>query len=819
MATYQSPGVYIEEIAAGPRPIQASGTTSTGFVGVLQLPGSFKRGFATYNGFSASPAYADALIPQTSVTQVFATWTVASAFFPLSWAAFKAPLKDGKAVPQAVSTVQGTVNIADATGDAWATLTARRKTAKATTTSTNTQDDIDRASLELDQALASWTSLKATLDASAKDLAALSASAAIPGLDATQQAAVTAAITASQAAVAGLKTALEAYETALAGASNDPTDAAATAKEADVLTARNAVTALLVQASAGPPAVTAGAVAAMNSALVGYKPPDPFASAASDLNAVTSMLLPTGYSVAAPTTSTEIVLSNNTTTLVMERDAAFVNGIMKDRKLVQWVPSLASLDDPAGIVSTLAPVAIQADIPYDASQLPGVPGNANGVTLLPEVLDALQDTLANPAPMVTTMDGFHTWRQELGRKLFVELLQKQSTKVAAREANDKWNKLPDDARQAWDSWIRNQSGMRLLELAVSGFFANGGTVAYMGVALAAEGSDVADRASLLKKWFDSVSDAAILVAPGLNREWQGAIMDYARMPAPSGRGDLFAILDTPRFFLSEPPSGIEVASNKDRWVTVFDNKDKSASAYEMPVLELLSTPVVPALRYNPNDTEMDAAVPRDAWGYGAAYGPWLIVRNPVATGTHDAFVVAPPSGYIAGCYAYNDNTYGVQKVPANQPVGAIVDVVASVTAAEQGPINVKGINLIRVRPGGILIWGGRTTSTDGLWRYINFRRVFLFIERSVRDAVQYAVFLPNNDQTRSDRSSTIGGFLYAQWQSQVLDGASMKDAYFVQCDAKNNPIETRRNGYLNVDVGIQPPYPAEFVVIRFRQMA
>lgn len=818
MATYQSPGVYIEEIAAGPRPIQASGTTSTGFVGVLQLPPTFVRGFALYQGFSSAPAYADTLIPQTSTSEIFATWTVARAFFPLAWAAFKAPLKDGKAVPQAVSTVQGTVNIADAAGDAWATLTARRKTVKATTAATSTQDDIDRANLEQDKALASWTSLSASLGASNTELAALVPGASIKGLDATQQAAVTAAITASQPAVAALKKALDDYEKELAAQSGDPTAASVTALESAVLTARNAISGLVVQASAGPPTVTAGAVAAMNSALVGYKPPDPFASAATDLNAVTSMLLPSGYTVSPPTSSTEIVLASSSTTIVMERDAAYINGIMQSRKLVQWVPSLASLDDPTGLVGTLAPVAIQADIPYDTSQVPGVQGNANVIDV-GRALDALQDTLANPAPMVTTMDGFHIWRQELGRKLYVELLQKQSTTVAAREASDKWNKLPDDAKQAWDSWIRNQTGMRLLELAVSGFFANGGTVAYMGVALAAEASDVADRASLLKKWFDSVSDAAILVAPGLNREWQGAIMDYARMPAPSGRGDLFAILDTPRYFLSEPPAGTEVARNKNRWVTIYDKVDKSASAYEMPVLELLATPVVPALRYNPNDTEMDAAVPRDAWGYGAAYGPWLIVRNPVATGTHDAFVVAPPSGYVAGCYAYNDNTYGVQKVPANQPVGAIVDVVASVTAAEQGPINVKGINLIRVRPGGILIWGGRTTSTDGLWRYINFRRVFLFIERSVRDAVQYAVFLPNNDQTRSDLSSTIGGFLYAQWQSNVLDGASMKDAFFVQCDAKNNPIETRRNGYLYVDVGIQPPYPAEFVVIRFRQMA
>jgi hypothetical protein len=473
--------------------------------------------------------------------------------------------------------------------------------------------------------------------------------------------------------------------------------------------------------------------------------------------------------------------------------------------------SLSVLESPGALIDALTAAALRSDVALTAD-LPGT----TKLSALDVDIDELQRGMAEPGVMCTGMDNFHSWRSQFGRKLFIQLqLQvKGSTNFVrnAEEAAALWDRLSGDARRAWNNWLRAQRGMRLMEISLSGFFANGGAVAYLAMAIYPQGTQTGIQpAEYLEKWFNTVSDAALLVAPGLSYDWQGAILQYA---GPTGRGDMFAIMDTPRYLLTQPTEP-SVELGKHRWVMAASG----INPYEGGVMGFLARPEVPELRHNPNDTEMDSSVPRDNSGHGAAYGPWFIAANPLATGPEDAFVIAPPSGFMAGAFAASDNRSGVQKVPANVVVQGVSDLLCTVTSVEQGPLNGKSINLIRHRPSGMTVWGGRTTSNDPVWRYINKRRVFSFCERSVRDAVQWAVFLPNNDTTRSDLRSTIDGFLYAQWQSGVLDGGSQDEAYSVQCDDGNNPLSLRKQGLLNVDVGIQPPYPAEFVVIRFREQA
>jgi hypothetical protein len=302
----------------------------------------------------------------------------------------------------------------------------------------------------------------------------------------------------------------------------------------------------------------------------------------------------------------------------------------------------------------------------------------------------------------------------------------------------------------------------------------------------------------------------MLAAPGLEQGWQQAILEYA---GPKGRSDLFAILETPRYLTTREPRSVSL--DPFRWV-------KGDSPYEVGLLETLSDPQSGELRFlgYANDELLDRTIPRDDAGYGAAYGPWLIVDNPLSTGSHDRYVVAPPAGHVAGVIAATDLRAGggVHKAPANEQVMGATDLVTEISDREQGALNVKGINIIRHRSGGgIRVWGARTTAADASWRYVNVRRIFLFIERSVRDAVNWAVFLPNSDATRRDLATTIRSFLYSLWAQGMLDGASHSDAYTVQCNRENNPDVDVRNGILTVDVTVRPLFPAEFVRIRFRQ--
>jgi hypothetical protein len=371
-----------------------------------------------------------------------------------------------------------------------------------------------------------------------------------------------------------------------------------------------------------------------------------------------------------------------------------------------------------------------------------------------------------------------------------------------------WDSLPAAAKNAWNNWLRTHPGMRRLELAMIGFFANGGATAFPAVALQAEGTAGPAKRSFLEKAYDGASAVAMLAAPGLEFGWQQAILEYS---GPAGRGDLFAILEAPRYLLTKAPRGVDV--NEFRWT-------KDGGPYELKELQTLAEPVAKELRFLgfAADVVLDRCTPRDDKGHGACYAPWMIVDNPISTSNADKYVISPPSGLVAGVIAGTDNRAGVHKAPANEQVLGVSELVTSVSDKEQAALNMKGINIIRHRPGaGIRVWGARTVAADALWNYVNVRRLFLFIERSVRDSVNWAVFQPNNNETRSSLKNSIAAFLFRCYNEGMLDGDTWSDSFTVQCDKENNPEADIRAGMLTVDVQVRPVFPAEFVRIRFSQ--
>lgn len=423
---------------------------------------------------------------------------------------------------------------------------------------------------------------------------------------------------------------------------------------------------------------------------------------------------------------------------------------------------------------------------------------------------AIQKRMQGTAPAITGMDGFEAWTHEFAEELFIQIKLDAEKGMTPTKAGLIWRTLSNEARSAWVSWIKNHPGMKRYNLAINGFFSNGGKTAYLAMAVQTHGAAGPAKRAFLEDSFDGASAVAMLAAPGLEFAWQTAIHEYA---GPRGRGDIFAVLETPRYLLTKEPFGTKL--DAFRWT-------EDDSPYEVGVLETLSSPAQTELRFNgySADELLDRCVPRDDAGYGAAYAPWLVVDNPYANGPHEKYIVIPPSGHVAGVIAATDLKAGggVHKAPANEQMVSVAELTTSISDKEQGALNMKGINIIRHRPGaGIRIWGARTTAADALWLYINVRRLFLFVERSVRDAVQWAVFLPNSDSTRSDLKTTISSFLYSLWNQGMLDGQSWDDAFTVQCDRQNNPDVDVRSGIMTVDVQIRPLYPAEFIRIRFSQ--
>jgi hypothetical protein len=200
--------------------------------------------------------------------------------------------------------------------------------------------------------------------------------------------------------------------------------------------------------------------------------------------------------------------------------------------------------------------------------------------------------------------------------------------------------------------------------------------------------------------------------------------------------------------------------------------------------------------------------------YAAYYYPWIVVSDP-RSGNR---VKIPPSGAVCGIYALTDNTRGVWKAPANETVAGALDLEFDVTHGEQENLNPKGVNCIRRFPGrGIRIWGARTLSSDPLSKYINVRRLFIFLEASIYYSTQWVVFEPNDPKLWARVKQTVTLFLRSQWREGALLGEKEEEAFTVAVGRETMTEDDLLNGRLIVEIGIAPARPAEFVIFRIYQ--
>jgi uncharacterized protein len=205
----------------------------------------------------------------------------------------------------------------------------------------------------------------------------------------------------------------------------------------------------------------------------------------------------------------------------------------------------------------------------------------------------------------------------------------------------------------------------------------------------------------------------------------------------------------------------------------------------------------------------------------ALYHPWIEVLDPLerpAQGAPPRRVLLPPSGFVTGIYARSDITRGVYKAPANEVVMGLTKFEANINRARNDVLNPEGINALRFFPGrGNRVWGARTMSSDPEWKYVNVRRLFIYLEHSIDNSMQWAVFEPNNQRLWSNIRQTVEDFLYVQWLNGALLGATPEEAFFVRCDRTTMTQNDLDNGRLICLIGVAPTKPAEFVIFRIGQ--
>jgi phage tail sheath protein FI len=208
--------------------------------------------------------------------------------------------------------------------------------------------------------------------------------------------------------------------------------------------------------------------------------------------------------------------------------------------------------------------------------------------------------------------------------------------------------------------------------------------------------------------------------------------------------------------------------------------------------------------------------------YGAIYFPWLKMTDPSGRSAEPRLV--PPSGFVAGMYARIDARRGVWKAPAGTEanLGGAVGLVVNTTDTEQDFLNPVGVNVIRSFPtSGIVIWGARTLATrsDPEYRYVPVRRTAIFLEQSLYNGIQWAVFEPNDEVLWASLRLNITAFMLLQFRAGAFQGKTPNDAFFVKCDSSTTTQADIDAGIVNILVGFAPLKPAEFVVLKLSQKA
>ena len=309
-----------------------------------------------------------------------------------------------------------------------------------------------------------------------------------------------------------------------------------------------------------------------------------------------------------------------------------------------------------------------------------------------------------------------------------------------------------------------QAGNNTLAHAVFGFFNNGGTACY--VTRVNDAADVAQVQTALRR-LESIDEIAIVAVPGaLDAGVQGAVIDHCE-----NMKDRFAVIDGQR------TTTINVASIQG---TVGDSN------------------------------------------YAALYFPWLKVFDPVTKNdpATKGLIFVPPSGHMAGIYARVDAARGVHKAPANERPRGALGLEYPVSKNEQDLLNPDGVNVIRNLNGNLRVWGARTLggNGNGEFKYINVRRLMLFLEESIDEGTQFVVFEPNNPALWQRITRSVTAFLTNVWRDGALFGLTPEEAFYVKCDETTNPPDVRELGQVVTEIGVAIVKPAEFVIFRITQL-
>jgi phage tail sheath protein FI len=120
---------------------------------------------------------------------------------------------------------------------------------------------------------------------------------------------------------------------------------------------------------------------------------------------------------------------------------------------------------------------------------------------------------------------------------------------------------------------------------------------------------------------------------------------------------------------------------------------------------------------------------------------------------------------------------------------------------QQDILNPEGINVLRRLPGrGFVLYGARTLSPSGFWRFVNTRVIFSIWGRTLQDALADYPFslVDGRGVFFSQLKATATGIAEILRLGDALYGQTPDEAYRIVVDDTNNPPELLDAGQVQI---------------------
>jgi phage tail sheath protein FI len=434
--------------------------------------------------------------------------------------------------------------------------------------------------------------------------------------------------------------------------------------------------------------------------------------------------------------------------------------------------------------------------------------------------------------------GVGLFFQNGGRELYVKRLLASDAEAASVDILDS----ADDVVATVTAKNRGDDGNNLRIVVTNGTIAGTYTLTVYKEGLPNTASSIADDV-LLERYENIVFDDSVstdfaetvvnLVSPTIQISNSAAGTPLPSIfPLTGGdNGSAVALTDYTEYTVSDEPVFAEFSELNRPLVVflpgIFDTLTSSSvdDVYNAAISWAVQNNGFIVVETAANQTVAQAqafALSLNDSSHAAVYYPHTFIADPVGRGA-GALRKVGPSGAVAGLYMNTDATIGVFKAPAGirTALQGVVAVERGFTSTELDAMNIGSapVNPIRQIPGaGLSVMGARTLLQDGTAnRYVNMRRSLIYLNKQLKNLTEFAIFENNDERLWAQIRSTLTVFLEGYRGQGGLRGSTPAQAYYVKCDAENNPFNQIQNGEVHIQVGVALQYPAEFVVIDLSQ--